>query len=371
MYLSYNGIEMECLELYEDGFLMEAVYDDTGTDYLYTKVSIKGLFLINGQQEIAGFTPFTAYDQSNTQIETLEQLWKRTAPPAMAADPPFAPGPPSVNRGSFGRVGSEGGPFPFNAADGVYAIAAADQQVALVYKSVVPCVQTATTIRSRLQSPRGRLFVYTGAGDVGRKDEILLLSPSWGSHTDCKNGPVPIVHSLQMMAGNARTFIASFVIETYVREMTSLVQSSGSPAPVTAATSPLLSNRFSMRHEIDEDYYTSVAVRGTAIFRTDLLYKDPPINPDQFRLSLFLPVPFGCVRENLQIETLPDGTGVTYSFLDRQQHANFVAGPYANVSQIEAIHRQAIMTDEDILRSALGGFERALTIRANRNIGQR
>lgn len=372
MYMIYNGIGLEVLEI--EQYTEEMVYDDTGTDYLFTKISIQGQFLVNGQEGLNTFLPVTSYDLDPTQIESLKNIWLLTSPSKYFdtnIGEPGAPSTPSVAAGSFvNTVGCEtGGAVPFDARNGIYAIATDSLTTAFAVRTVVPCVTTEVTIRQRLCEPRSHLFVFTGKGDPGRKDELLLASPAFNAHCDCKNGPIPKVRAITSFHGDAQTFVVSFGIETYINEQDSCarVGLSASSGAFVGTSSPLLSNRWSMRHAIDKDSYLTIQVEGTAIFRTDLLYANPDtINPDSYRPNLLLPVPFGCVREDIQIVGLPDVTGVRYSFTDRQQHANFCAGPYANATEIEAIHRQAIVTEEDALVGVARGYEKVYSIRSLR-----
>src|SRR5690349_19718169 len=50
-HVASNGIDLEMLEL--EDFTEDMVYDDSGTDYLFNRVAIKGLFIVNGQSEVA------------------------------------------------------------------------------------------------------------------------------------------------------------------------------------------------------------------------------------------------------------------------------------------------------------------------------
>lgn len=367
MHLCYNGIEMESLDIPEDGIQEEDIYDDTGVDYLYTRHQITGRFLVNGQTEVERFVPFTSYDINPAVIETTEAMWRRTAPSGViAAGVAAAPTAGGVNNPSFGRFGAEGGPIPYVPNSGIYANSTRNQNIPFVSKVVVPSANTLTTIRRRLHQPRGKLFFYTGSGDPRRKDQMLLMSPEWGDHTDCKNGPTVLFCRVMPISGDARSFLVDFSVETFVRydEVTLTTEYGAVPTP---AGSPLLSNRYSMQHYIDSDSYLTISVHGTALFRTDKLYQAVATNPDQFRLSTIPPIPFGMTRESLSIEAIPDVTGFHYAFVDRQMHANFVAGPYAGCSQIEAIHRQAISIEENIGTSAMRAFEKSLNLRANMN----
>ena len=362
------------MEILESVF--EAVYDETSTDYLYSRYHLAVTGVINGQSEIQQYTPTMNYAEGGSS--TLYAYWRSHAP--TGASPPFADPPPNVNPFFSGGARPQRSSKATPGA-GIQAINPTEITVPDVVRTPVPAVTTDTTIRSRLQSPRGRLFVFTGSGDVTRKDELLFQSHPWNRHTDCKNGPFPKLYAVSQFSGDARTFMVRFEIEAFVNEQLGSVPgadlsgrvgviegaySTAEGVTPSLANRALLSNRFSMKHAVDDDNYLTIITQGVAHFRTDLLYTDKPLNPDDLRLNLFLPVPFGCVRGDIEIETLPDGTGVQYSFVDREQRTNFVGGPYCFATHIEAVHRQAVSIDDDFLTGALNVYERQLNLRAQR-----
>lgn len=369
MQLIYNGIDMECLVLKD--FSSEMIYDATKTDYLYTKFSIEGTFLINGQVNLS--TTVTSYDllfapgDPGGIFTTEAATWVNTAPPAAAATMPLAGAAPQVGI-NYGGTGTTGGVFGFFTAAGVFATDTQAVNIPILIKTPVPAVNTEVVIRQKLSQARGKLFLVTGNGDPTRRDQVLLSSPTWGSHTDVKNGPTPKLLSVERFHGDAQTFVVTFAVETYLNEADcTLNVNTFVPTPIT---SPLLSNRYKMTHVIDEDSYTAIFVEGEAVFRTDFIYRNPSVNPDAFRTSLFLPVPFGMQRDHIVVQEYPDATGFHYEFLDSQQKSNFAAGPEINATKISAVHRQQIITDDDILDSGLKIYEGILNRRANKAIAK-
>jgi hypothetical protein len=122
----------------------------------------------------------------------------------------------------------------------------------------------------------------------------------------------------------------------------------------------------------------TIATQGTAIFRTDWVYanaSNPDVaaqqgqSPDSIRPLLFRPIPQGFIREGIQVEAIPDVTGVKYQYVDRQVPVNFPAGPYVRAARITALHRQAVTCGniEDVVGGALGAYERVISIEANRH----
>jgi hypothetical protein len=121
---------------------------------------------------------------------------------------------------------------------------------------------------------------------------------------------------------------------------------------------------------VDEDGYTTVFTGGVAVFRTDRLY-DALTSPDFGRPLLFIPIPDGFVRENIQVHGRADVTGVEYGFRDRQVPVNFPAGQVARASRIIAHHRQVLSTDiQGLLGGALDAYTAWVNFKAARAIGE-
>lgn len=409
MRLVYNGVDMQVIETHE--FVGEPVYDDTGTDYLYTRYSITVRAIINGQSDIflgrtspidaggprAGTRyqngPVMSYMLGSARVNpVINNLpnggfvnattgFRNTGAGGFPGDRPN----PFVPTGS----GVQGGYA--NAGDKAQAIFPTGEPGTTVPTTqllftVVPAPVTTnithTAVRYRLTTPRGQLFVFSGplAGGGGPV-EMMLASPDLFSPTDAKNGPIPRLFSITQALGDANTLMVDFSIETYVNE-------SGDNGGAIPGTSPgrtppgLVSNRFSQIHTVGPDGYTSVSTIGTAIFRTDLLNTiiatslipgTPPINsgtnPDVIRDRLFMPIPVGFVRENITVIGLPDATGVRYQYTDVQQAVNFPAGYYAKAASISAVHRQALSRG-DVLKGVLATYERVLGIEAQKNFAK-
>lgn len=358
MRVIYNGIDLMPLETH--AFDWEPVYDDSGTDYLFTRVSIVVRAVINGQAEIVfpvGLRPggvgtppgpFMSYDIGAPSPGSLADAARAVRP-----DPntPVRPGP--VLGKEPPGTGIDNAP-----AGTLVAIARAVNRPLLTHRA----------IRHRLTTPRGKLFVFAGSGMESGVPApgtdappvaatITLTSPLAGNTCDCKNGPIPRILSMPTVHGDAETLMVDWACETYVNEN----ELNGvNPSGV------LLSNRFSQTHVVDDHGYTTVVTEGDAVFRADMVYR-LPASPDADRPVLFMPIQFGFVRENIQVTGHPDSLGVHYSYQDRQVPVNFVAGPYCKAASISAVHRQAIVTNTDVLGGALSAYERILGLTANKN----
>lgn len=254
------------------------------------------------------------------------------------------------------QVNTSGQPVEF-VSQGHGISASINRQIYRIVKRQISPLTTFAAIRHRLTTPRGQLWVFDGFGDVGA---ALIVSPLPGFLTDCRNGPNPIRCTFQDTVGTHALPYGGFarvhwICETFINENVE----NGINNPRT-----LLSNRFSMTHTLDEDSYLTITVRGKALFRTDWEYRFRE-QPDLYRPILFLPIPLGFVRSNIQVDGLPDTTGITYSYTDSQQRAHFAAGPYAKASSIHTSYSAALINDTDLLNSAVNAYERSQSLRLN------
>lgn len=371
----YNGIDLGVLETY--AFDCEAVYDQSGVDYLYTRISIIVRAMVNGQVEVVEANqpangPFMSYSFTRRPrvVPDPPQLGRVGDPVVQTAMPPL-PGGPNPGAGT--------NTTPPNA--GVFDRGAKTARVPLrsVRRVANAPILTHQTIRHRLLTPRAQLYVFAGAGqEIGRPlpgtpnppvnlDLTILTSPGGNLPTDCKNGPTPKVFNIQEALGDANTFVVDWACETFIQEA-SLNNVYGGA---------LLSNRFAQTHAVDDDGYTTIATQGVAIFRTDFIYgmgagvnPVPTMNPDTQRPILFMPIPRGFVRGNIQVTGREDVTGVDYAYEDRQVRVNFVAGQFVRAAKVSAVHRQA-MSGGNITGGLLKSYERVLGLAANRNFARR
>lgn len=335
----YSGLDLCLLELHD--FSVEAVYDDSGVDYLYTRAFIHETVIINGDVKVVELDapgPFISYNFSESQKSPIV-------------------GTPRGPNGIFPRPVMPG-------AAGINVGAANQTPRAIVRIPNLPTL-THAVIRHRLSTPRGQLYVFAGPGmesgvpivntTAAPVGPIILSSPGLTNVCDCKNGPIPKVLSLNAAVGDANTFIAEWMCETYINE-----GQQNNTSPISA----LLSNRFSQTQHVDEEGWTSITTQGTAIYRTDSVYTNS-LSPDSERQVLFMPIPQGFIRGDIEVQGLPDVTGVNYRYTDTQQKSNFVGGAYTKAASINVLHRQAITTGDDILGGALSLYERGQSIRLN------
>ena len=168
--------------------------------------------------------------------------------------------------------------------------------------NVMPSVvRIDSMLRHFLMQPRQKLKYVIG-------EDIILESPSIDSLVDCNNGPKPVSLTIKKVGGLQSMYV-EFVISTDVNESIKY----GSPEY------PVVSNQFSMEHEIDQDFYTTRKVSGLAHFRGDILLKHN-YSPDDFREWLNIPSPIGFKRDIVKCRLHPDSLKLEYSFVDREMH---------------------------------------------------
>lgn len=403
---------MGVLETY--AFDFEPVYDDSGTDYLYTRVTLLVRAFVNGQAEVLdplggpfngpgisyAFEDLVAPPPSarlkKTGGKIVGELQSGTtigagaigqqstdfgprkkaipvppAPPAPKASPP----PPDAARDlpPFQKTNVA---FPSQppSATNVGNAAGVERIPTSNLRNIVRVPNEAglshITVRHRLSSPRGRLYVFNGPGQESGKPkpgtdqrveppaQLILESPQRSDfNVDCKNGPKPKVLGIHTDLGDGNTLLVDWSVETYINEA-SLNQ--------VSLVGALVSNRFAQTHAVDDDGYTTIATAGTAIFRTDFVYASPE-SPDFKRPILFQPIPQGFKRTIEYVTGRPDVTGVEYGYTDRQVSSNFVAAVYCKAANMSAVHRQAIVVGDSILSGALSVYERALNLLSQRN----
>lgn len=209
---------------------------------------------------------------------------------------------------------------------------------------------TDKAVRHWLSVPRRRLLIEHHSPVPG---DILLQSPRAGEVVDSRNGPFPEVWAIQESLGDARTFLVNFQCVTYVNEC----------EEATGQFGAFLSNRYSQTQDIDVDGFLSIVTEGEARFRTDMVYGK--VNPDVLRPFLFLPIPNGFQRTDIQVAGLSDVTGLKYAFVDRQMPQQLVVGDEVGATRIEATYRQAMLNNEEALGSVLGAIDRHYSIAVN------
>ncbi len=350
----YNGIDLMPLDTYECN--IESVYEETGTDYLYSQVSVLTRAVVNGQAEIvlgiAPNGPFMSYafDPNSSVDLTAGDPTKGVRKAPTLVNGPFVP----PNTGIDAALKST--------LKGILRIPNAP-------------LLTHQVIRHRLSTPQGKFFIFSGPGmeagappagefgppvtTPGTNNQVIINveSPVGVAPCDCKNGPFPKLFGIHSALGDANTLLVDWGCVTYIND---------SQVNGVNPRGPLLSNRFSQSHSVNDAGYTQITTTGTALFRMDEVYR-LGVSPDFSRPIIFMPILPGFTRVIDYVRGRPDGTGIEYSYIDTQQAAFFVAGPYVKAAKISMVHRQAITSNADLLGGALGAYQQVLGLKANRN----
>jgi hypothetical protein len=407
----YAGIDLGVTQT--EQFEAQPVLDPTGRDYLYTRFAVTVRALINGQAEVIdGFTPATgpsgialppgdpppaAGTVNNTGGAIAAGGTAAASPPppptkfqngpfvsygfqsenfgspvtALATEEKWTPPnvtvpadrtPTPVGQNKLGRadyfqkaVTDKPGVLPANPGSGAVGVVANNEAFLrrVTVKPVSPVVSH-TTIRQRLELPRQPLWVFAGAGDDA---DVLLQCPAWGFRCDARGtGPTPKLLSITEVHGDKATFEVAWSVECFVNE----TEMNGVPNPTV-----LLSNQFRQYHVVDQDSFLRIRTEGTAIFREDYILKNG-VSPDAIRPLLFLPIPPGFERGQIEIGESPElGCALTYVFEDKQVYESFAAGPYCSASRIEYSHRQAIVANHECIEGALSSYQNIQSIRLN------
>ncbi len=376
MRVIYNGVDMGVLRTHL--FSWEPVFDDTGTDYLFTRVQLIITAIVNGQvRPVTGAAPgpFVSY--------------ARGAPPGTTSTLPVGGGlgPGARLPGNFLNTPISSGQWPAGNIPVDSGIEASSRKplIGLVRVANAPPL-THITIRHRLNSPRSQLFIFSGPGQEGGAPlpgavapqppgapsvlapgaTLILASPNstpgvvGAALCDSNNGPKPTFLNITAALGDATTFIVDWGIETFVVEAVE----NGLPTPLVRG---LLSNRFAQAHEVDEEGYTTSVTNGVALFRTDVTFSPPAapvpggappgvfLSPDLLRPVLFEPIQPTFIRKVDYVRGVSSAVGVEYQYTDTQQRVNFHAAPFVRAAQIQAHHRQIMVADDvsDLLKKAL------------------
>lgn len=338
MRVIYEGIDLGVLECHE--FFAEPVYDDSRTDYLYTRFSVVVTALINGQADVVNGVapipgPFVSYAFGDGEIASTSSLAFRV---------PTLP---------VGQIKAGDG-------DGL-AVGKLNNNMRTIVRRPTRPALTYQTILHRLTTPRGKLYVFAGGGQetgtpaAGSRRppsttvaELILEAPAGTFTVDAKNGPTPRLLGVTRFMGDAESMVVEFAIDFFLNQA-----AENNVRPFGA----LVSNRWKQLHSVKSGY-TTIQTEGIAIFRTDLI--DATLSsPDVERARLFMPTLQNFEREVDYVETREDVSGLAYGYTDRQKAVNFVAGPYVGARDMEAIHRQSVTANIDILGGAFSLAERA------------
>lgn len=193
---------------------------------------------------------------------------------------------------------------------------------------------TLIDVLKRLAEDRKQLLMWTDSKlnplEPDPK-EYILISPLIGAVTDCLEGPKC------RLLGPIPQGNVSMVLHLRFETWTPLCREIGGPM--------LLSNRFTIKEEHDEQYRPIRTISGEAHFRKDLLIFNG-MTPDLLREMYFPLCPVGWQRQvPMHVILLPPGNVVQYSVTDVKQFLNFPGGVRRHAAKIEVEHMQAYGRD--------------------------
>lgn len=158
---------------------------------------------------------------------------------------------------------------------------------------------TDAAIRGHLAQPRRPLYYTDG-------ENVIVHSPADGHAVDAVNGPHPKIVNVREIVGS-KTWMVDFEVETAINEC------------IIVEGKPVVANRWSRRHSVDEQAMTTVFTSGVAVFRMDALELEASKNADHFRNEVIPGPPPNFRRMSLEVTVNPTGNILQYSVVDREQ----------------------------------------------------
>ncbi len=231
--------------------------------------------------------------------------------------------------------------------------------------------QTLEAVRHFWSQPRGTLVYNIGgtalnggvglAGISGGQEAIhcptdILGADSAGNPVayqfDCNNGPTPIALDVVEIKGE-RTYLIDWTVECAVNECFLFKTS--------RTLSALLSQRWTMEEDLDQDFFATRTIKGHAIFRSDRL-QVLGAKADDYRAWLFHGVQNNFKRTVQQVLISEDGLRLDYVLIDRETPFNLVPSVVGlGVTRIEAFYTngfsRGVGTEEFGLRAGRLGLE--------------
>jgi len=147
---------------------------------------------------------------------------------------------------------------------------------------------------------------------IGNDIALAAPNPNGGGlstnppKTDARWGPRPLFARVLSVIGD-KTAIVTFSVECWTAKGSNII----------------LSNRWTMRQSLDEDFYTTITYQGRTKFRSSLLavgsFGNVGPQPDQFRSVLLPTVPDTFQRRALDVQITEDGLEMAWEVRDEEQ----------------------------------------------------
>lgn len=176
-------------------------------------------------------------------------------------------------------------------------------------------------IRAKLLEPRGKLQITFYKNDA-LEEEVWLQTPLSKLTKDLKggvsqpklhieaqdsnNGPIPLYCNITHVLG-MNTLLIEYGIRTDINDL----DPTGENAPA------ILSNRYDIAHEMDDQFFSKYEVTGRTIFNANVLTFKSRV-PDQFRDKVIFPPPLGYRRTGVYVNQSQDGLSLEWGFTDAQ-----------------------------------------------------
>ena len=273
MYLTYGNTTLQVIDLVR--YERENVYDPSGTDILYVKVTlgVSAVYSPGGLPNLPSVTALT---------EDTASVLEGTDDTAGVLDTtPRGLNPSGSNFLTGGPPALESGVTPVT--------------------SQYTGAETDAELRYRLLYPRQPLILWAADRQTGNWVR-WLQSPRPGFELDCANGPKPLSCDVVTTQGEVTVGVL-YQIETAVQ-----------PCPA-GSDRLILSHRWTMSHTHDERNYLTRVIRGTVVFNSAVV-QYLAIYPDWIRNQFLHPVPLGYERKVPEITQSADGLVITYTITD-------------------------------------------------------
>ena len=266
-----------------------------GTDYLYTRHALRIRALYN-----PGVNAWTLSPQF-TNYAAPQKILQGMGFNVSIAQRDTGPMTQVVN--ASGNTNIPGATLPYESAGAIAPV-------------------TDVAVRHRLARPRQQIVLVTGGTPVLVSPNLVNNNELAPPGMDVKGGPFITGIDVVKMTGG-KSFFVDLSIETWVNEF----------AIFGVSPNVLLSNRWSVSEDIDEDYYSTRTIRGVAHFRRDNL-AFLGFAADEFRAYLVHPLPGnGWKRIAANFTPADDDTTLSYVLVDKQLALSIVP---PGVTRIEA-----------------------------------
>lgn len=202
---------------------------------------------------------------------------------------------------------------------------------------------TFEAIRNVLEQPRRQLWLEAGG-------HVILYSPSPGLNMDADNGPKCIGFEIVQWLGSKSAVVdLSYQTTQYDAHL------------YTTTPSVLIETEQEASEHIDQDGYSTVTIRGRALFdasRLDQINRLAAAGrvPDDFRRYLFIPPSDGMKRVSLDVHAPSDGRSLEWTIVDREMAHTILAIRFG-VTRMEGSH--TVYVQRESIEENNGGIARA------------